>query len=64
MCINGEMLSALDVMNAQWDYRGRWSMSVMRMVNGSGRLTKMVDGVMSMAMMVVVEMVVSCHSYL
>ena len=39
-------------------------MSVMRMVDGSGRSMKMVDGVMSMSMMAVVEMVISCHSFL
>ena len=49
MCVNGEFLSALDVMNARWDYRGRQSMSVM----------KLADGVMSMGMMSVVEMVIS-----
>ena len=54
MCVNGELLSALEVMNVGWDYRGRRSMSVM----------KMVDGVMSMGMMSVVEMVISCHSFL
>ena len=54
MCVNGELLSALDVMNARWDYRGRRSMSVI----------KMVDGVMSMGMMSVVEMVISCHIFL
>ena len=64
MCINGELLSALDVMNARWDYRGRRSMSVMRMVDGSGRSMKMVDGIMSMDMMSVVEMVISCHIFL
>ena len=64
MCVNGELLSVLDVMNARWDFRGRRSMSVMRMVNGSGRSMKMVDGVMSMGMMSVVEMVISCHSFL
>ena len=39
-------------------------MSVMRMVDGSGRSMKMVDGVMSMGMMSVVKMVISCHSVL
>ena len=63
MCINGELLSALNVMNARWDYRSRRSMSVMRMVDGSGRSMKMVDGVMSMGMMSVVEVVISCHSF-
>ena len=53
MCINGELLSALKVMNAGWDYRGRQSMLVM----------KMVDGVMSMDMMLVVEVVISCHNF-
>ena len=64
MCVNGELLSALDVMNARWDYRGHRSKSIMRMVDGSGWLMKMVDGVMSMGMMSVVEMVISCHSFL
>ena len=64
MCLNGELLLAPDVMNARWDYRGRRSMSVMKMVDGSGRLMKMVDGVISMGMMSVVEMVISCHSIL
>ena len=64
MCFNGELLSALDVMNARWDYRGRRSMSIMRMVDGSGWSMKMVDGIMSMAMMSVVEMVISCHIFL
>ena len=64
MCVNGELLSALDVMNVRWDSRGRRSMSVMRMVDGSGRSMKMVDGVMSMGMMVVVEMGISCHGFL
>ena len=63
MCVNGELLSALNVMNARWDYRGRQSMSIMRMVDGSGRSMKMVDGIMSMAMMSVVEMVISCHGF-
>ena len=54
MCVNGKLISVLEVMNARWDYRGRQSMSVM----------KMVDGVMSMGMMSVVEMVISCHSFL
>ena len=64
MCVNGELLLALDVMSTRWDYRGRRSMSVMRMVDGSVRSMKMVDGVMSMGMMSVVEMVISCHSFL
>ena len=64
MCVNGEFLSALDVMNALWEYRGRQSMSVMKMVDGSGRSMKMVDGAMSMGMMSVVKMVISCHSFL
>ena len=64
MCVNGELLSVLDVMNARWDYRGRRLMSVMRMVDGSGRSMKMVDGVMSMGMMLVVKMVISCHIFL
>ena len=54
MCVNGEFLSLLEVMNARWDYRGRRSVSVM----------KMVDGVMSMGMMSAVEMVISYHSFL
>ena len=54
MCVNGELLSALEVMNARWDYRGHRSMSVMTMV----------DGIVSMGMMSVVEMVISCHSFL
>ena len=54
MCVNGDFLLALEVMNVRWDYRGRRLMSVM----------KMVDGVMSMGMMLVVEMVISCHSFL
>ena len=54
MCVNGELLSALDVMNARWDYRGRQSMLVM----------KMVDGVMSMGMMSVFEVVIFCHIFL
>ena len=39
-------------------------MSVMKMVDGSGRSMKMIDGVMLMAMMAVVEMVISCHGFL
>ena len=39
-------------------------MSVMRMVDGSGWSMKMVDGVRSMAMMAVVEMVISYHGFL
>ena len=54
MCLNSELISALEVMNARWDYRGRRLMSVM----------KMVDGVMSMGMMLVVEMVIYYHSFL
>ena len=54
MCVNGELVSALEVMNARWDYRGRRSMSVV----------KMVDGVMSMGMMSVVEVVIFCHIFL
>ena len=53
MCVNGELVSTLEVMNAQWDYRGCRSMSVV----------KMVDGVMSMGMMSVVEVVISCHNF-
>ena len=64
MCVNGELLSALDVMYAQWDYRSRRLMSVMKMVDGSGRSMKMVDGAISMGMMSVVKMVISCHSFL
>ena len=58
MCVNGELVSALEVMNARWDNRGRRSMSVMKMVDGVMSMVKMVDGVMSM-----VKMVVSCHSF-
>ena len=54
MCVNDELLSVLDVMNVRWDYRGRRSMSVV----------KMVDGVMSMGMMSIVKMVISCHGFL
>ena len=54
MCINGEFLSMLEVMNAGWDYRGRRSMLVM----------KMVDGVMSMGMMSVIKVIIFCHSFL
>ena len=54
MCVNGELLSALEVMNARWDYQGRRSTSVM----------KMVYGVMLMGMMSFVEVVISCHSFL
>ena len=54
MCVNGDLLLALEVMNARWDYRGRQSMSVM----------KMVDGVMLMGMMSVVEVVIFYHSFL
>ena len=39
-------------------------MSVMRMVDGSGQLMNLVDGVMSMGIMSVVAMVISCHSFL
>ena len=39
-------------------------MSVMRMFDESGRSMQMVDGVMSMGMMSVVKMVISCHGYL
>ena len=39
-------------------------MSVVKMVDESGLLMKMVDGVMSIGMMSVVEMVISCHSFL
>ena len=54
MCVNGEFLSALEVMNGQWDYRGHRSMSVMKMVNG----------VMSIGMMSIVKVVISYHSFL
>ena len=54
MCVNGKLVSALEVMNARWDYRGHRWMSVL----------KMVDGVMSMGMMSVVEVVISCHIFL
>ena len=39
-------------------------MSVMRMVDGSGRSMKMVDGARLMAMMAVVEMVISYYGFL
>ena len=39
-------------------------MLAMRMVDGSGRSMKMVDGVRSMGMMSVVKMVISCHGFL
>ena len=39
-------------------------MSVMKMVDGSGRSMKMVDGAMSMAMMSVVELVISYHIFM
>ena len=64
MCVKGELLSMLDVMNARWDYRGRRSISVMKIVDGSGQSMKMVDGAMSIGMMSVVKMVISCHSFL
>ena len=64
MCVNGELISAVDVMNARWDYRSHRLMSVMRMIDGSGRSNKMVDGVRSMDIMAVVEMVISCHDFL
>ena len=54
MCVNGELVLVLEVMNARWDSQGHQLMSVM----------KMVDGVMSMGMMSVVEVVISCHSFL
>ena len=54
MCVNGEFILALDVMNARCDYQGRRSMSVV----------KIVDGVMSMGMLSVVEVVISCHIFL
>ena len=54
MCVNGELVLGLEVMNVRWDYRGRRLMLVM----------KMVDGVMSMGMMSVVKVVISCHSFL
>ena len=53
MCINGDLLFALKVMNVRWDYRGRWLMLVMKMVNG----------VMSIGMMSVFEVVIPCHSF-
>ena len=53
MCVNGELVSALKVMNVRWDSQGRWLMLVM----------KMFDGVMSMGMMSVVEVVISCHNF-
>ena len=39
-------------------------MLVMKMVDENVRSVKIVDGVMSMVMMSVVEMVISCHSFL
>ena len=39
-------------------------MSVMKVVDGSGQSMKMPNGVMSMGMMSVVEMVISYHSFL
>ena len=53
MCVNGKLFLALEVMNAGWDSLGRRLMSVM----------KMVDGVMSMGMMSVVEVVISRHNF-
>ena len=38
-------------------------MSVMKMVDENGQSMQMVDDVMSMGMMSVVEMVISCHSF-
>ena len=64
VCVNGELLSVLDVMNARWDYRIRRLMSVMRMVNESSRSMKVVNGARSMVMMAFVEMVISCHGFL
>ena len=63
-CVLMGLLSALDVMNARCDYRSHRLMSVMRMVDGSSRSMKVVDGARSMVMMVVVEMVISCHGFL
>ena len=64
VCVNGELLSALDVMNTRWDYRGHRLVLVMRMVDRSSRSIKVVDGARSMVMMAVVEMVISCHDFL
>ena len=64
MCVNGELLLTLNAMNARWDYRGGRSMSMMRMVDGSGRSMKMVDGVMLMGVMLVIMVVISCHTIL
>ena len=64
MCVNGELLSALDVMNARWDYRSCRLVSVMRMVDGSSQSMKVVAGARSMVMMTVVEMVIFCHGFL
>ena len=54
MCVNGELVLALVVMNARWDCRGHWSMSIM----------KMVDGDMSMGMMSAIVVVISYHTSL
>ena len=64
MCVNGELLSALDVVNGRWDYRSRRLVSVVRIVDESGWSMKMVDGARLMVMMAVVEMVISCHGFL
>ena len=64
MCVNGNVLSTLDVMNARWDYRSRRLVSVMRMVDRSSWSMKVVDGARSMVMMAVVEVVISCHGIL
>ena len=39
-------------------------MSIMKMVDENGQSMQMVDGVMSMGMMSVVKIVISCHSFL
>ena len=53
MCVNGDLVLALEVMNAQWDYRRRRLMSVMKVVNG----------IVSMGMMSIVKMVVPYHNF-
>ena len=53
MCVTGDLFLVLKFMNALWDYRGRRSMSVMKVVNG----------IVSMGMMSIVKMVIPCHSF-
>ena len=52
MCVTGNLVLVLEIKNAQWDYQGHWTMSIM----------KVVDGIMLMGMMLIVKMVFSCHS--